>query len=185
MAERQGCSVIVVVLVSAFAFVVGALAGAGGLYVVVRNDPSSVGIEPEVKVVKQTITTTPQPVARQMPDYGLLYPIEETLRIQGKLPAESVTSTVKDKRYSLRECYQKGLEKDPTLKGEISIQFTVSGDTGKVIAALERNTDIGNKAVKDCIVKNIKSWQLKPTKAGDSVVRFDMLLIPLTSAPTE
>ena len=184
MAEKHGCSTIVVVLASAFAFVVGALGGAAALFFVVQDDPSIVGIEPTVTVVEKPATVETKPVG-QTPDYGLLYPIEETLRIQGKLPPESVTNMVKDNRYSLRECYQSGLDKDPSLKGEISVQFTVSGDTGRVIAALERNTDIGNKVVRDCIINNIKGWQLASTKAGDSVVRFDMLLIPLASAPTE
>jgi hypothetical protein len=85
----------------------------------------------------------------------------------------------------MRECYQSGLNKDPSLKGEMSVQFTVSGDTGKVIAALERSTDIGNAAVRDCILNNIRGWQLASTRKGDSVVRFDFLLLPLASAPTE
>lgn len=182
MSEKQGCSAIVVVLVSAFAFVVGALGGAGALYFVVQNDPSTVGIEPEIQVVTKA---TPVKAASATPDYGLLYPIEETLRIQGKLPPESVTGMVKDKRYAMRECYQAGLNKDPSLKGEMSVQFTVSGDTGKVIAALERSTDIGNAAVRDCILNNIRGWQLASTRKGDSVVRFDFLLLPLASAPTE
>ncbi len=183
MSEKQGCSAIVVVLVSAFAFVVGALGGAGALFYVVQSDPSAVGIEPEVQVV--TKPAAPVKAASATPDYGLLYPIEETLRIQGKLPPESVTGMVKDKRYSMRECYQAGLNKDPSLKGEMSVQFTVSGDTGKVIAALERSTDIGNAAVRDCILNNIRGWQLAATRKGDSVVRFDFLLLPLASAPTE
>lgn len=180
MSEKQGCSTVVAVLVAAFALVVGALGGAGAMYF--WTSSNSEGPAPQV------VTPAADPVvakAAAMPDYGLLYPIEETLRIQGKLPPESVTAMVKDKRYSMRECYQKGLDKDPTLKGEMSVQFTVSGDTGKVIAALERNTDIGNQAVRDCILNNIKGWTLAATRQGDSVVRFDMLLIPLASAPTE
>lgn len=182
MSEKQGCSTVVVVLVTAFALVVGALGGAGAMYFVAET--SSPGPAPQVVVPAETLPDVAAKAAA-MPDYGLLYPIEETLRIQGKLPTESVTGLVKDKRYSMRECYQKGLDKDPTLKGEMSVQFTVSGDTGKVIAALERNTDIGNQAVRDCILNNIKTWQLAATRQGDSVVRFDMLLIPLASAPTE
>ncbi len=181
MAEKQGCSAIVVFMIATVALLVGALAGGGAIYYAAISSPDTLGIEAPAA---ETDTPEAKPAAAEQ-KYALLYPIEESLRIEGALPAESVTNKVKDKRYPMRQCYADAMEKDPSLKGEMSLQFTVSGDTGRVVAAVERHTDIGNDDLRDCILSEIKTWELAKTGKGDSVVKFDLLMIPITSAGAE
>lgn len=183
MAEKQGCSVIVVVMLATVALIIGAIAGAGAIYYLATASPESLGLD---QPLAQTETeAAAAPAQAESEKYALLYPIEESLRIEGALAPESVTNKVKDKRYPLRQCYADALEDDNSLKGEMSLQFTVSGDTGRVVAAVERHTDIGNKALRDCILKEVKTWELAKTEKGDSVVKFDLLMIPISSAGSE
>ncbi len=184
MAEKQGCSVVVVVMIALVCIVLGVVAGGlgfmfFGVQEVSGDSPIAVDGDP-------AIATPPAvPTAGSAPDYALLYPIEESLRVEGKLEQKAVTDQVKNKRFELRKCYQTALTKNPDLKGEMSLQFTVSGDTGKVIAALERHTDIGDSGVKKCILDEVKSWKMPATKAGESVVKFDILMIPISSASAD
>lgn len=181
MSEKQGCSTIVVIMIALVALVLGGVAGAGGVYGYLQTEGVEVGTVPTVPADTPTVTA---PTAAQN-DYALLYPIEESLRIEGAIPAKVVKNHIKDKRYEMRKCYQAAFETNPSLKGEMSLQFTVSGDTGKVIAAVERHTDIGDKNVRECLLKEIKSWTLNAKVKGNSVVKFDVLMIPISSAAGE
>lgn len=184
MAEKQGCSAIVVFMIATVALLVGAGVGAGAIYFWAQSSPESFGIEAQASEQTAANADPAKTGATGKEErYALLYPIEESLRIEGSLPPKSVTDKVKDKRYPMRKCYQDALEKDSSLKGEVSLQFTVSGDTGRVVAAVERHTDIGNEALKKCILDEVKTWELAKTSKGDSVVKFDLLLIPIAGTP--
>jgi len=187
MAESQGCSVVVVVMVTLLAFVVGGGVGAAAIYFTLAANPSLAGG-----------TTTTTTVAADCPpckeiapvatggsaNYALVYPIEESLRVTGTLSPDLIKDQVKSRRYTFSKCYQDALDKDPNVKGEMSIQFTVSGSTGRIIAAIERDTKI-DKRIHDCVFTEIKKWKFEPTKSPDSVARFDMLFVPIGGAPGE
>jgi hypothetical protein len=112
-------------------------------------------------------------------EYALLYPIEESLRVEGNLDSGAVKTTVRNQRFELRDCYQPELSKNPNLKGEMALQFTVSGQTGEVVAALERHTDFANKTVSSCILSKVKAWKFEKKFKGLGVAKFDVLMIPL------
>jgi hypothetical protein len=64
----------------------------------------------------------------------------------------------------------------------MSVQFTVSGSKGNIIAAVERDTAI-NASIKECVLTEVKKWKFEPATGSNSVVRFDMLFVPISSAP--
>ncbi len=187
--QKKGCSGVVVFMIASLALVVGIVAGAGVMVGAMKSDASiaqnlgievaSTPIEPIAEPAEKTTEPDAQPAAKA--DYALLYPIEESLRVEGELDPEKVKRQVKERRYQLRECYQKGMSQDPDLKGEMGLQFTVS-QSGSVLAALERHTEFGSSSVKNCIVNEIKSWKFPGKYSALSVVKFDVLMIPISSA---
>jgi hypothetical protein len=183
--QKKGCSTIVVLMIASLSLVVGVLAGAAFIIVFMQFDPSiatNLGIELEAEVPATPIEVIEEPeAAAAKADYALLYPIEESLRVEGELDPEKVKRQVKESRYQMRQCYQDGMNKDPDLKGEMGLQFTVS-QSGKVLAALERHTDFASEDVKKCIVKEIRSWSFPGKYKALSVVKFDVLMIPISSA---
>jgi len=181
--SKSGCGVGAVIMVAALMFVVGLIAGAAGAigYFIVNPDSlGALGVDlPQKVVVKEHVVTKTEKAASA--DYALLYPIEESLQIEGPVPKSAVTKQVKDKRYALRKCYQEGLDRTHNLKGEMGVQFTINGSTGKVVAAVERHTNFPDGKVKSCIIHHIKNWKFPGKKDRISVVKFDMLLIPIGS----
>lgn len=183
MAESQGCSVVVVVMVSLLALVVGGGAGAAAVYFVLAANPGLADL-PTAEVECPPCKEVAPVAAGDAAKYALVYPIEESLRVTGALSADLIKDQVKSRRYTFSKCYQDALDKDPSLKGEMSIQFTVSGSTGRIIAAIERDTKI-DKRIHDCVFTEIRKWKFEPTKAPDSVARFDMLFVPIGGVPGE
>lgn len=111
-----------------------------------------------------------------MPDknapYGLVF--AGNVRVsEGSLPLSVLKSRIASERLSLRECYVPALEKNPELKGEVDVQFTVSGATGKIIAAIVRESTLENKEVETCVTRKVKAWTFPKTDDGkETVVRF-------------
>ncbi len=175
MSEQKGCSVIAVVLVAALMLVVGFAVGGGVVWFTYVGDAAT--------STAPTVVTPPvdKPTVRPQNDrYAALLPLEETLRIEGPLSPEAVRETLLGgKRFKLRECYQKGVVRNPDLKGEMSLQFTVAGSNGKVIAAIERHTNFSDAKVRDCILDEVRSWTF-PKGKTQSVVKFDVLMMSMS-----
>jgi hypothetical protein len=103
---------------------------------------------------------------------------------EGPLDNDAAEDKVNGQRYSLRECYAPALKKDPTLKGEMDVQFTVSGETGKVIAAIVRQSTINNKPLESCVKEKAQKWTFprddKKKKAHESVVKFTVVMLAVS-----
>lgn len=100
--------------------------------------------------------------------------------IEGKLDKKEALRKIAAQRIALRECYAGPLKENKELRGELEIQFTVSGGTGKIIAALVRDSTLKNKTVESCIEGKIRGWTFTTTKGGkESVVKFTLVLVPV------
>lgn len=186
-AVKKGCSGVVVFMIAVFCLVVGLIAGVGSLYAYLTygaNALETLGLEaaapppPAVAVQPASQATSPQ----SSEVYALVYPIEETLRIDGTIDPASVRNRITTQRFTFQKCYQQELKKNPNLKGEISLQFTVSNPSGEIIAAVARQNTTGNEALPKCLIKDITSWKFAKSTGSQSVVRFDTLFLPISSA---
>ena len=191
-----GCGPIVVFMIATLTFVLGLLLGVGGIFGFLKSDPnnvSSLGLPPaecnEVKVVeKQTdcpaceekvCPTSPTSPAGSS-TYALVYPIEETLRIEGKIDRDALREYVIKRRIELQQCYQKTLDKDSSVKGEATLQFTIS-NKGNILAAVTRQDTVSNEELKSCLLDTVKSWNFKEAKIGSKtvVIKLDILFTPI------
>lgn len=97
--------------------------------------------------------------------------------MEGRLNSDTASKYVGNKRIVLRECYAPILEKDPNTRGEMDVQFTVSASTGKIIAAIVRESTMKNAEVKNCVESKIRAWRFDPHKGKESVVRFSLVMV--------
>lgn len=79
----------------------------------------------------------------------------------------------------VRSCYNAGLTKDPTLAGQVVIEFTIAG-SGKVSKSAAVDPDaFKDPAVPKCIAKAVKKWKFpKPQGGGEVNVSYPFNLDP-------
>ena len=194
-----GCGPIVVFMIATLTFVLGLLLGVGGIFGFLKADPnnvSSLGL-PDAKCVSENVAVektqdcpvceqkecpTPSPTAAAggAGTYALVYPIEETLRIEGKIDRNALREYVIKRRLELQQCYQKTLDKDPGVKGEATLQFTIS-KKGNILAAVTRQDTVKNEELKSCLLDTVKSWNFKEAKIESKtvVIKLDILFTPI------
>ncbi len=184
-------------MIATLTLVLGILLGVGALFGYLKadaNNLSAVGLQGT-----ETTTTTPvveKVVEKECPPcekaaqsgaqasaYALVYPIEETLRIEGEIDKTALREYVIKHRSELQKCYKEALEKDPTTKGEATLQFTIS-KKGKIIAAVTRQDTVNNEGLKSCMLDKVKKWNLKGAKIKSDmvVIKLDILFAPLGAA---
>ena len=183
---KKGCSTVVVFMIAIFSLVIGLITGAGGLYgflAFTDDGVSALGLsvpEPTAVAAPAPIAVAPTPPPSDMA-YALVYPIEETLRIEGGIDQTAVRNLVSRERFKFQECYNKELKRRPSTKGELSLQFTVAGSNGQVVAAVPRQNTTNSTELANCVLKEIRGWKFQPIKDGQlSVVRFDTLFLPIS-----
>lgn len=183
-----GVSMVVVAMGAMLGVVIGLLAGAGGTAAVLKSSPkmaASLGVAPDASAGK----SAPQekacpecptcPKAPSSAGYALVYPIEETLRIEGKLDEQFLRERVIKSRLTLQKCYQTELDAKPSTKGEISLSFTV-GSKGNVVAAVARHNTTKNAALETCLLDTVKAWDFQDrVKSAQATVKVDVLFTPL------
>ena len=175
---KSGCGMISVLAVSILALFIGIFIGVALFaYVVPRNPDVAkmIGIATEAPKVAPKVEV---PSAK----YGLVYPVEESLRIEGSLTKKEVSNVVIEKRYSLKKCYDTALQKNPTLTGEMFIQFRVGKSSGQALATLIRQSTIDDDSLKSCVIEKINTWKFPGKKERDSSVKVDLLLVPISSS---
>ncbi len=202
-APRGGCSVITALFIAALTALIGLVAGLGALYGYLKFEPDSLhrlGLIGEREVIATRDAPAPAASAPPAPSacpacpacpaqaaapsgYALVYPIEETLRVEGQLNRDAVRELMLQRRFELQQCYQQVLDKDPTARGEIAMQFTIANN-GRVIAAVARQNTLNHKPLEACIFNKIRAWTFKDhVKSKLAVVKIDVLFTSLTGAP--
>jgi len=91
--------------------------------------------------------------------------------VEGALDKEIIRKVVRQHRREIKYCYEKELAKDPTLKGEVTVQFTISA-SGEVIAAIVQKSTLGNQAVETCMQGKIQRWTF-PEPKGNGIVKVN------------
>lgn len=98
--------------------------------------------------------------------------------VSGSLDKDIIRRIVRSHINEVRDCYNKGLAKDPKLAGKVTIDFTI-GATGKVPGAKVGSTTLGDEAVGKCIAKALKGWKFpRPSDGGVVKVSYPFVLAP-------
>lgn len=191
---RSGCSSIVAVIVAIVCLFLGFAAGVGALYGLLYTDAdaaaklglptgdASAEAPADVEAPADTGAVEAAKPGADEVGYALVYPIEETIRIQGEVDRALVHEQIVNHRLDLQQCFQEALAGGDQIKGEMSLQFTVDGSNGETVAAIARQNTTGSASMERCVVKTMRGWSFdqKAMPKGLTVVRFDALFLPIT-----
>lgn len=93
-------------------------------------------------------------------------------QVMGSLDKKIIQRVVRQHRNEIRFCYEKELQKNPKLAGEVKVQFTITG-SGSVSVALVKGSTLKNAAVEQCLAGKIRRWVFPaPTNNGIVIVNY-------------
>ncbi len=85
----------------------------------------------------------------------------------GELPAKVIQDYIRRKLGAIKACYQKGLQSNPDLQGQVKVKFLIQ-PTGAIGGAKVEDSSLGNASVEDCVLTNVKAWRFPQAKGGGS-----------------
>jgi outer membrane biosynthesis protein TonB len=86
----------------------------------------------------------------------------------GALERSVIDEVIKRHLAQIRYCYQRELQKQPSLAGKVVMHFTIARD-GSVSAARTKSSSLGNEAVESCLVGRFLRMQF-PQPEGNGIV---------------
>jgi TonB family protein len=103
--------------------------------------------------------------------------------VSGSLDRDIVRRIVRAHINEVRNCYNMGLTRDPSLTGRVEVNFLIT-ESGKVGSSAVAGSTLGDAAVEACIAKAVRRWQFpKPPGGGTVAVSYPFLLDPGGPAP--
>ena len=88
----------------------------------------------------------------------------------GGLNPEQIRRVVIAHRGALQACYEIEAQKDPTLKGGVTVSWTIDASGGVTSAGLAGST-IHNQRVEGCVLRQVRTWHF-PSSDGNSQATF-------------
>jgi hypothetical protein len=90
--------------------------------------------------------------------------------VHGGLSPEQIRRVVVAHQGALRACYEIEAQKDPTLKGGVSVGWTID-PSGAVTSASLAGSSIHNARVEGCVLRQVRTWHF-PSSDGNSQTTF-------------
>ena len=81
---------------------------------------------------------------------------------------DQIASVVRRHRNEIRACYERALQRDRSLAGQIKIHFKISS-TGSVFMTKIKSSSLKNKSVEQCVQNKVRHWVF-PEPQGCSMV---------------
>lgn len=104
------------------------------------------------------------------------HPVQEEGEIEGGLERSQIAAVINRNIGQVIYCYEKGLQKQPSLNGRMVVDFIIGGN-GAVTRAVAGSSSLDSGAVENCIVQKLKGWRFpKPAGNVDVKVSYPFLL---------
>lgn len=87
----------------------------------------------------------------------------------GGLSKNTINAVIRKNNGDSLACYKQGLGKNPSLKGKVTVAFTVSPD-GKVKEASVKANELGDETVGTCLTEKIKGWKFPESAEGEETL---------------
>lgn len=102
--------------------------------------------------------------------------LEEEALVEGGLDRDQIAAVINKHLGEIRYCYEKGLQKSPSLKGRVGVDFTING-RGQVSTARAGSSSLKSASVEGCIVNRLKGWAFpKPIGGVNVKVSYPFIL---------
>jgi hypothetical protein len=97
--------------------------------------------------------------------------------VRGRLPAEAIQRVVRANEGRFRACYERGLDRQPGLRGRVATKLVIARD-GSVPVAVDAGSDLPDGAVVSCIARAFESLSFPPPEDGVVTVVYPFSLAP-------
>lgn len=94
-----------------------------------------------------------------------------TPQAQGGLAPDQVRRVVVAHVGAIRACFEKEAQRDPSLRGRVTLKWAVDPD-GAVPAASVLASTLGNPAVESCMVRQVRSWKFPSAQSTTAVSAY-------------
>jgi TonB family protein len=148
-------------------FGVGLGTGSGTLTRGGEGGPGGGGTAHDDVVTKETIETGGVRAAKGVAEGRKVTEVKVTAGAEGMegdfgdLSKEQIRKVVLSHMSAVNYCYEKELQSDPSLRGNVVVNFRVD-DTGTVTASKVVSSTLSNPAVGDCIARQVRKWKFPP-----------------------
>jgi outer membrane biosynthesis protein TonB len=88
---------------------------------------------------------------------------------EGGLTREQVTRVVRAHAAAVKYCYEKELQRQPSLSGKIEVYWVIRPN-GSVDRAKIASSTVGSREVEGCIERQVRNWQF-PRSDADTIVQ--------------
>lgn len=103
-------------------------------------------------------------------------PVAATATLRGSLDKDDIRAVIRRNLDQVKNCYEAGLARAPTLSGRIIVKFVISA-TGAVTAAETQDTTVHDSSVEQCVNVAVRTWSFpKPTGGGTVTVSYPFVL---------
>ena len=107
---------------------------------------------------------------------GFSQPLYEEALIEGGLDRDQIAAVINRHLGQVIYCYEKGLQKEPDLRGRISVKFVIGGN-GRVQRAGLANSSLQDAKVEGCILSKLRNWKFpQPVGRVDVKVTYPFVL---------
>ncbi|MCC6276355.1 MAG: FHA domain-containing protein [Oligoflexia bacterium] len=89
----------------------------------------------------------------------------EEMTATGTIDKEAIRRVVQSNLGQIRSCYEKGLNKNPSLYGKVTIKWSI-GPGGNVISAGVGATTMNAPEVENCLVARLRTWKFPEPPPG-------------------
>lgn len=95
-------------------------------------------------------------------------------RVSGYLSPEQIMRVVRRNQAAVRYCYENELQRQPSLRGRIEIQWRIARN-GSVSSARVGSSTMRNARVEGCIVRQVRRWRFDQPDGGEVDVNFPFI----------
>lgn len=83
----------------------------------------------------------------------------------GMIDREAIRRVIQSRLREMKACYEKGLNRDPSLGGKIVLEWTI-GELGRVTEASVKNSTMNNSEVEQCALSRLRTWRFPEPPVG-------------------
>ena len=95
-------------------------------------------------------------------------------RVNGYLSPEQINRVVRANQAAIRYCYEVEVQRQPNLRGRVSINWRINLQ-GAVTSARVAQSTLNNARVEGCMVRQIRRWQFPQPDGGEVVVTYPFI----------
>ena len=105
--------------------------------------------------------------------------LSQDMILEGGLDPAVIQATIAKYLSQVRACYESGLQTNPSLAGQVNMNFVIAGD-GAVSTSKVAKSTLGHSGVENCISTKMLNWKFpKPVGGVNVKVNYPFVLRPV------